>query len=349
MTNINAETCLTLHQWLKDKAGKVVILTHANPDGDALGSALGLHSVLKNAGFQSTVIFPTDFPSLVPGMKEYHDWIIYDHHEKRCGHMLEEADLLFYLDFNDPKRVGKVKNKLGQLSKMVVLIDHHPQPMIDTPFLFSDTTVSSTAELVYDFVLKMGWANFIDKAGATALLTGIIADTASFSHNAKRPELYKAASELIALGADQHKIQEALFNTNSADRLRLLGYALSEKMKIFPEYHAALISLTREELKKFNFKMGDTEGFVNYPLSVKGIIFSAFFLENEEKIKISFRSKGGFAVNEFSALHFGGGGHHNAAGGESKQSLKDATDKWISLLPQYSESLEKESLKEAEF
>ena len=349
MTNINAETCASLKAWMKEKVRKVVVLTHANPDGDALGSSLGLHCVLKNAGFQSAVIFPTDFPSLVPGLREYSDWIIYEHHQKVCDRLLEEADLLFFLDFNDPKRIGKVKKKLDQLSKMVVLIDHHPQPMVATQFLFSDTKVSSTAELVYDFVVKMGWGHCLNSAGATALLTGIIADTASFSHNAKRPELYKAASELIAIGADQHKIQEALFNTNSAGRLRLLGYALSEKMKIFPEYHAALISLTREELKKFNFKMGDTEGFVNYPLSVKGIIFSAFFLENEEKIKISFRSKGGFAVNEFSALHFDGGGHHNAAGGESKLSLKDATDKWISLLQQYSEFLEKESLKEGEF
>ncbi len=349
MTSIDGETCVSLLAWMKEKVRKVVVLTHANPDGDALGASLGLNSVLRNAGFQSVVIFPTDFPSLVPGMKEFSNWIIFEQHERVCGQMLEEADLLFFLDFNDPKRIGKVKRKLDQLTKMIVLIDHHPQPMIETPFLFSDTTVSSTAELVYDFVVRMGWGHFLDAAGATALLTGIIADTASFSHNAKRPELYRAVAELIALGADQHKIQESLFNTNSADRLRLLGYALSEKMEIFPEYHAAMISLTREELKKFNYKIGDTEGFVNYPLAVKGIIFSAFFLENEEKIKISFRSKGGFAVNEFSSLHFGGGGHHNAAGGESKQSLKDALEKWITLLPQYSEILEKESLKEAEF
>ncbi len=218
--------------------------------------------------------------------------------------------------------------------------------MVETPFLFSDTKVSSTAELAFDFIAKMGWMDQLDAAGANALLTGIIADTASFSHNAGRPELYEAASRLIAKGANQHRIQESLFNTNTADRLRLLGYALSEKMKIFPEYHAALISLTREELKKFNFKIGDTEGFVNYPLSVKGIIFSAFFLENAEKIKISFRSKGGFAANEFSALHFGGGGHHNAAGGESRQSLDESVEKWISLLPHYSQSLEKESMAE---
>jgi phosphoesterase RecJ-like protein len=229
---------------------------------------------------------------------------------------------------------------------MVVLIDHHPQPLIVTPYSFSDTRVSSTAELVYDFIVKMGWENLIDPQGATALLTGIIADTASFSHNARRPELYKATANLIAHGADQYRIQEALFNTNTEHRLRLLGFALSEKMEIFPDFHTAVIALSGEELKRYNFKIGDTEGFVNYPLSIKGIIFSCFFMENEDKIKISFRSKGGFSVNEFSASHFSGGGHLNASGGESRKSLREAVKDLIDLLPEYAEKLEEESKKE---
>jgi len=346
MTNINIETCHSLLVWMKERVKKAVILTHANPDGDAIGSSLGLHCVLQNAGYSSSVVYPTDFPPLVPGLNEYDNWIVFEQHENEAGQLLDEADLIFFLDFNDLNRIGKVKKKLEPTSKMVVLIDHHPQPMLETPFLFSDTKVSSTAELVFDFIVKMGWLEYLDKQGAQALLTGIIADTASFSHNAKRPELYNVVAKLIERGADQIKIQEALFNTNTVDRLRLLGYALSDKMQVFPQYHAALITLTREELKKFNFKAGDTEGFANYPLSIKGIIFSSFFMENEDKIKISFRSKGGFAVNEFSALHFSGGGHHNAAGGESKQTLKEAVDKWITLLPQYSDILEKESLQE---
>lgn len=346
MTNIKIENCQSLIDLMTRQVKKVVTITHANPDGDALGSSLGLHSVLQSAGFESNVIFPTDFPHLVPNLNAYNHWLIFEHQEKEADRLLNEADLLFLLDFNDLKRIGKLKNKVEKLSKVMVLIDHHPDPKIGTPFLFSDIRVSSTAELVFDFVNKMGWGKSIDSLGATALLTGIIADTASFSHNAKRPEVYKTASELIKLGADQHKIQESLFNTNSVDRLRLLGFALSEKMVVFPEYHAAYISLSREELKRYKFKIGDTEGFVNYPLSVKGIIFSAFFLENEEKIKISFRSKGGFAANTFSASHFEGGGHHNAAGGESKLSLSQTISKWIALLPEYAASLETESLKE---
>ena len=347
MTNININICHSLLKWMKEQVKNVVIITHANPDGDALGSSLGLHCVLQNAGFHSTVVYPTGFPELVPGLNDYTNWVVFEMHEKEAVQMIDEADILFYLDFNDIKRTGKLKMELEKHNKMVVLVDHHPQPIIETPFLFSDTTVSSTAELVYDFIDKMGWGGYLDAQGATALLTGIIADTASFSHNAKRSELYLVVSKLIACGANQHKIQEALFNTNTTERLRLLGYALSEKMQIFPQYHAAIITLSKDELKQFSFKPGDTEGFVNYPLSVKGIIFSAFFMENEEKIKISFRSKGGFAVNEFSAEHFSGGGHFNAAGGESRQTLLEAIEKWLALLPVYAEILERESLLEA--
>lgn len=347
MTNVNPENCLELLSWMKDKVQNIVILTHANPDGDALGSSLGLNCVLKNAGFNSTVVFPTNFPQILPGISAYDHWMIYEHNERKAWQLFGSADLFFMLDFNDLKRLGKVKEKVEELKTPVVLIDHHPQPLIVTPYLFSDTRVSSTAELVYDFIVKMGWENLLDAKGATALLTGIIADTASFSHNARRSELYLATANLIQHGADQYRIQEALFNTNTEDRLKLLGFALSEKMQIFPEYHTAVISLSAEELKKYNFRIGDTEGFVNYPLSIKGIIFSCFFMENEDKIKISFRSKGGFAVNEFSASHFSGGGHRNASGGESRKTLSESVADLIGLLPEYAALLEEESKKEA--
>ncbi len=343
MTNINTETCQSLLVRMKDKVKKTVILTHANPDGDALGSSLGLNCVLLNAGYDSMIVFPTDFPPIVPDLNKYSNWMIFGQNEKVANRLMMDADLIFLLDFNDIKRVGKVSKNLGKLKDKFVLIDHHPDPLIATSFLFSDITVSSTAELVCDFVVKMGWGGHIDALGAGALLTGIIADTASFNHNARRSELYSTVAYLISLGAETDKIHEALFNTNTEERLRLLGYALAEKMELFPQYHTAIITLTREELKKYNFKIGDTEGFVNYPLSVTGIIFSVFFLENEDKVKISFRSKNSFAVNEFSARHFSGGGHRNAAGGESKLSLKDAVHKFISLLPEYAEILETES------
>ncbi len=343
MTNINNESCRLLLAMMNETVGRIVVLTHANPDGDALGSSLGLNCVLQNAGFDSTVVFPTNFPSIVPDFQDYRGWIIFEHHEKSANKLIQDADLIFVLDFNDWKRLGKMKKSMEKSNAAIVLVDHHPEPAIEALFSFSDTSVSSTAELVYDFVVKMGWSNCLDAKGAGALLTGIIADTASFSHNARRPELYKAVGNLIELGADQLKIQEALFNTNSENRLRLLGFALSEKMEIFHEFHTAIIVLASDELKHYDFKIGDTEGFVNYPLTIKGIIFSAFFMENEDKIKISFRSKGGFAVNEFSASHFGGGGHHNAAGGESKRTLRETTIDFMNLLPKYAEALEAES------
>jgi phosphoesterase RecJ-like protein len=186
----------------------------------------------------------------------------------------------------------------------------------------------------------MGWSGYLDARGAGALLTGIIADTASFNHNARRPELYRAVADLIEMGADTDQIHEALFNTISEERLRMLGYSLSEKMELFHDYHTAIIALSRDELRKYNFKMGETEGFVNYPLSIKGVVFSALFLETEDKVKISLRSKGSFAVNQFSATHFNGGGHHNAAGGESRLSLSEVVKQFISLLPDYAKELE---------
>lgn len=346
MTNISKETCQLLLGLMNGGLQKVVILTHANPDGDALGSSLGLNNVLQNAGFSSNVIFPTDFPPIVPSINGYRGWFIAEHQETESERLINEAEVIFMLDFNDIKRVGKVRKWLENTPGQVVLIDHHPQPVIVPDWLFSDTSVSSTAELVYDFVCKMGWGGHLDSLGAQALLTGIIADTASFSHNAKRKELYQAVSALIDKGADQYKIQQALFNTNTADRLKLLGFALSEKMEILPQFHAAIISLKREDLKKYNFKIGDTEGFVNYPLSIKGIIFSVFLLENDEKIKLSFRSKGGFAVNDFSAKYFNGGGHRNASGGESRQTMEEVIQQLKELLSQYAEILETESRKE---
>lgn len=343
MTNISPDRCRDLGAWMKENVRKIVLITHANPDGDALGSSLGLNGVLNRAGYQSTVIFPTDFPPIISGLNDYSRWMVYLHQDQEAEKLIREADMRIYLDFNDIRRAGKVRIPLEKLKTPVVLIDHHPDPIIDAGYIFSDIRVSSTAELVYDFIVKMGWSEQIDPLSANALLTGIIADTASFSHNARRAELYRATASLVDHGADQARIQEALFNTNTEERLRLLGFALSEKMEIFPQFHAAIIVLSREELKRFNYKIGDTEGFVNYPLSISGIIFSAFFMENEDKIKISFRSKGPFAVNEFSASHFSGGGHFNAAGGESRQTLREAVQKLIELLPSYAGRLEEAS------
>ena len=344
MEGFDLNTCKKVNQWLRKEVKKIVIIPHVNPDGDAIGSALGLNSVMNNAGFESCVIVPNDFPAYLSWLSSAGMPLIYEQSSKQCHKLIDRADALFFLDFNDVKRLGKLEEYLRPNTKPVVLIDHHPDPAIKAEYLFSDTNVSSTSELVFDFIDAMGMLEHLDSTGANALLTGIIADTGSFSHNASRSPMYRVVGELINRGADKEKINESLYNDFSEKRMRLLGYCLSEKMEIYPQYRTALIWLSDEDLKRFDFHPGDTEGFVNYPLSVKGIVFSAFFMEKHDYVKISFRSKGSFPTNDFSGVHFNGGGHRNASGGEIKLSMKEALALFKELLPQYSELLEKDCL-----
>ena len=319
---------------------RIVIIPHVNPDGDAIGASLGLNDTFLNAGFESRVIVPNDFPVYLNWLGSDGIPLIYDQNTGLCRSLIDSADVLFFLDFNDSKRLGKMEEYLSTKNIPVILIDHHPNPQIKAEFLFSDTDVSSTAELVYDFIEAIGMLEYLSPLGSSALLTGIIADTGSFSHNAFRYSTYRIAGELINRGAEKERINESLFNNFSEKRMRLLGYCLSEKLEIFPQYHSALIWLTAKELKKFDFHSGDTEGFVNFPLSIKGIVFSAFFMEKNDMVKISFRSKGNFPTNEFSGTHFSGGGHPNASGGETKLPIEDALKLFRSLLPAYSTELE---------
>jgi len=327
---------------MTNEVKRVVIIPHVNPDGDAIGSAIGLNCILNNAGFESDVIVLNDFPSYLSWLGSDGVPVIYDQSIEQCHNLIDQADALFFLDFNDVKRLGKLEEYLRANTKPVVLIDHHPDPAIKTEYLFSDTNVSSTAELVFDFVDALGMMKYLDANGANALLAGIIADTGSFSHNASRPDTYRVVGELIKRGADKERINESLYNDFSEKRMKLLGFCLSEKMEVYPEFKTALIWLSAEELKRFDFHPGDTEGFVNYPLSIKGIVFSAFFMEKHDHVKISLRSKGSFATNDFCATHFNGGGHRNASGGETKRSLKEALALFRELLPQYSELLGKD-------
>jgi bifunctional oligoribonuclease and PAP phosphatase NrnA len=339
LERFDLNTCIKAKQWLLNEVKRIAIIPHVNPDGDAIGSALGLNSVFNNAGFESGVIVPNDYPTYLSWLGSEGIPLIYDQSSGQCHKLIDRVDALFFLDFNDSKRLGKLEEYLSTNTKPVVLIDHHPDPTVKAEYQFSDTNVSSTAELVFDFIDAMGMMGYLDAIGANALLTGIIADTGSFSHNASRPDTYRIVGELINKGADKEKINESLYNDFSEKRMRLLGYCLSEKMEIYPEYRTALIWLSAEELKRFDFHPGDTEGFVNYPLSVKGIVFSAFFMEKRDYVKISFRSKGNFATNDFCAAHFNGGGHRNASGGEIKLSMKEALALFKELLPQYSERL----------
>lgn len=341
MERFDKDTCKKVKEWLRNDVKRIVVIPHVNPDGDAIGSTLGLNDVLNNAGFESHVIVPNDFPVYLNWLGSEVSPLIYEQNIEQCHKLIDQADALFFLDFNDVKRLGKLEEYLNAKTKKIVLIDHHPDPQIKADFTFSDTNVSSTAELVYDFVEAIDMLDHLGVTGANALLTGIIADTGSFSHNASRPPMYNIVGELIKRGADKEKINESLYNNFSEKRMRLLGYCLSEKMEIFPQYRTALIWLSADELKRFDFHPGDTEGFVNYPLSVKGVVFSVFFMEKYDQVKISFRSKGSFATNDFSGAHFNGGGHRNASGGETKLPMDEALALFRELLPQYSEKLDK--------
>ncbi len=342
MKRFDENTTEKVKELLGSEVKNIVIIPHVNPDGDAIGSSLGLNDVLRNAGFTSVVIVPNDFPTYLNCLGGEETTLIYEQCTWLCHQLINQADILFFLDFNDVKRLGKLETYLKECNKPIVLIDHHPDPQIKADYMFSDTDVSSTAELVYDFIESLEMLDHLVKNGANALLTGIIADTGSFNHNASRPNMYRIVGDLINRGADKEKINESLYNNFSEKRMRLLGYCLSEKMEIYQQYKTALIWLSAEELKRFDFHPGDTEGFVNYPLSVKGIVFTAFFIEKYDHIKISFRSKGSFSTNEFSGAHFNGGGHRNASGGEIKLPMQEALLLFRSLLPKYSELLEKD-------
>ena len=318
------------------KAGKkIVIVPHENPDGDAIGASVGFAEILKNSGHDILIISPNDYPDFLKWFSSEVEIAVFEKEKKKAKEYIKNADILICLDFNDAKRAAGLEKKILEYSKPKLLIDHHPHPVYFCDYTISEPAYSSTAELVFDVVKKIGFEKYINNSAAEALYTGILTDTGSFSHNTSRPNMFKVVSELMKFGINTDKIQSNIYHNFSADRIKLLGYCLNEKMEVFPEMRSAVISITKNELKEFNFKPGDTEGFVNYPLSINNIVFSALFIEKEGYVKASFRSKGKFPANEFSSSHFNGGGHLNAAGGESKIDFDKTIELFKQLLPQY--------------
>ena len=318
---------------------QIAIIPHLNPDGDAMGSCLGLKRVLRNRGYEVKVICPSDFPEFLKWLPGLSNTLIFSEQKEEAEQFLESSDLVFCLDFNDLKRAGDLVDVLERYQGPKVLIDHHPHPQEFADYIFSYPKASSTCELVYEFVLQIGLKENLDKDVATCLFTGILTDTGSFSYNSSDSRTFNVVADLLDYGVEKDRIHSRVFNNYSADRMRLMGHCIGTKMVVLPEYRTAYISLSDADMKKFNFQPGDNEGFVNIPLSINGIIFTVFFTENEDRIKISFRSKGKFATNEFSAKHFNGGGHRNASGGESKVSLEETVKKFLSLLPDYKDDL----------
>jgi bifunctional oligoribonuclease and PAP phosphatase NrnA len=328
-----------LQKKLSEKSGKIAILTHFNPDGDAIGSTLALSRILTRMGHDCSVIVPNDFPRFLKWLPGAGDIISLPKHKAKVAEIIEASELLFFVDFNDIRRMKEIEVPVSRSSAHRVLIDHHPDPVVTVNTIMYDTSVSSTAELVYRFIVENGLIKLMDKDIAVCLFAGVMTDTGCFSYNSSSPETYKVVTELLQYNIEKDQIYYRIYDNFSFDRMRLLGYCLNERMEYFPEYRTALIWLNREDQEKYHFRIGDSEGFVNYPLSIKGIRFSAFFIEKKDHVKVSFRSKGDFPVNTFSASHFNGGGHRNASGGESVESLEAALEKFRGLLPEYREQL----------
>ncbi|WP_323788064.1 bifunctional oligoribonuclease/PAP phosphatase NrnA [Psychroserpens sp.] len=318
----------------------IVIIPHKNPDGDAIGSTLGLYHYLKQYGHNTTIIAPNDYPDFLKWMPEERSVIKYDTQKEDSDTLIQKADLIFTLDFNALSRIGSMEDSVTNAKAIKIMIDHHQQPDDYATYMYSDVSMSSTCEMVYNFIEMLGDVDKINSAIATCLYTGIMTDTGSFRFPSTTSATHHIIGELIQKGANNSEIHNQIYDTNSYARLQLLGRALSN-LKIIPEYRTAYITLTQEELNTFDFKKGDTEGFVNYGLSLEGIIFAAIFIEShqDEIIKISLRSKGDFSVNELSRLHFNGGGHTNAAGGRSELNMKETIEKFISILPNYKQDL----------
>jgi phosphoesterase RecJ-like protein len=318
---------------------QIVILSHKNPDGDAIGSALGLYHYLVQLKHKVTVIVPDAFPDFLSWMPESSKILFYEEAQKKCINKINDAELIFCVDFNSLNRVGDMDEPV-RLSKVTkILIDHHPQPEKFADLVNSDIKASSTAQLIFETIVQLGDKKKINKKVANCLYTGIMTDTGSFRFPSTKAETLRIAAELIDAGAENSTIHDKVYEQNSESRMRLLGYCLNEKLKIFEEFNTAYIALSKDELQHFNYQKGDTEGVVNYALSIKGIKFAAIFKEMDDHIRISFRSKGKFSVNDFSRKHFNGGGHINAAGGSSDLSLDETISKFVSLLPAYRKEL----------
>lgn len=319
---------------------KIVITTHTKPDADALGSSLGLAGYLKKKGHEVKVISPTDYPDFLKWMKGNSEVLIFNEHpEEKSVKFIESADIIFCLDFSSLNRINELGELVRQSKSIKVLIDHHLEPEDFADYSFWSIKAAATAELVYELIDDLGDSDLIDKDIAECLYAGIMTDTGSFKHANTTVNVHKITASLIEKGADNSKVAKLVYDTNSVERLKFIGFALSERLVILNKYKTAYFAISAEDLNRFKSKTGDTEGLVNYALSIKGIVMSAVIIENEDLVKLSFRSIGEFPVNEIAKDFFEGGGHRNAAGGKSHLSLEDTVKKLISILPQYKEKL----------
>ncbi len=315
------------------EAKNITVVAHKSPDGDAVGSVVALWKFIQTMNQECTMVLPDAFPDFLAWIEGSEKILIADKHKPLAAMQFEETDLVFTLDFNHPSRVGNLlEEPLRQSQAFKVMIDHHRDPADYCDVVFSDVNASSTAEMVFKFIEACNGVDTITSSQAEAIYTGIITDTGSFKFPSSSAETHLIAAKLIECGCDHAKVHQLIYDSNSVNRIKLLGYTLN-KMEVFESHKLAFFTLSKEELERFNVKKGDTEGFVNYALSMNGIEMAIFMKEADDIIKMSFRSKGNWWVNELAGEHFNGGGHKNAAGGASHVPLAETIEKVKNLLP----------------
>jgi phosphoesterase RecJ-like protein len=316
-------------------AENIVITSHQSPDGDAVGSSLALYHYLKGKGKQVSVILPDASPKFLNWMEGVDIIDIYESSQEKCKKLINSAAVVFSLDYNDLKRVGEVGELIEASNAFKVMIDHHLHPSDFADWMYSDTHVCSTAQMIYEFITGLGDEEMIDTTIGQGIYVGLVTDSGSFRFPSVDPRTHEIVASLLRRGLVHSEIHENLFDVNSLDRLKMLGYSLSNKLKVLPNIPVAVIYLSKEELDKLDNKKGSTEGLVNYALSVDGVKMAAFIKEDENKVKMSFRSKGDVPVNEFSGAHFSGGGHKNAAGGVSFESFDETIEKFEKVIYEF--------------
>ncbi len=319
-----------------DNPQKIVITTHPNPDADALGSSLGLYHYLHGRGHEVSVITPTDYPDFLFWMPGNETVIAYCEEKKQeVLEIIGKCDIIFCLDFSNLSRLKDMESMIRESDATKVLIDHHRDPEDFADYQLWSTEASATAELIFDFIDMIGDKSKITEDISNCLYAGILTDTGSFKHPSTTAKVHRIVAELIELKADVNKVNRAIYDTNSLDRLRFIGYALLKKLVVKKDLNIAYFVIDLEDRKRFSLKSGDTEGLVNYALSIFGIVMATIIIEREDEVKMSFRSVGDYAVNLFASDHFEGGGHKNASGGVSKLSLNETIEKFEGLLPSF--------------
>lgn len=303
---------------------KMAITFHQKPDGDAMGSGLGLYNFLIQFGHDVSVISPTNWASFLKWMPGAKQVIDFEMQNEKAMNALKNAEWLFCLDFNVLGRAKKMEPVIQELNCTKILMDHHQQPQVEAfDYGISDTSKSSTAEMVYDLIINSGHSEKINTEVAECLYAGVMTDTGSFRFNSTSADVHRMVARLKETGLDHSQVHENLFDNFLESRFRFFGNILLNRMEIFYEFNTALIAIPQQDLIKYNVKTGDTEGLVNFPLSIKGIKLAAVIIDRGDERKSSFRSKGGFDVNTFARKYFNGGGHFNAAGGKNNEPLEE--------------------------